>query len=134
MTEPKPHAQMRSEQQRAARKALFVQATSHAPDTTNPVALRAVIFQVLGIVVAWLIYRYVLIGHEGRLLGQPAEVVVAIVLIVAGMLGTIAGRMKATSPRTAAGIAITNAFGDPLTTPTLDVDQAVVQATALSIP
>lgn len=92
------------------------QANDNSLGNTEPVAISQVIAQILGIAIAVLVYKGYLEPSEGAVITAQSGIIVAAILSLAGIIGAIAGRAKAYSPRSAAEIAVTNASR---TTPTL---------------
>lgn len=84
------------------------QATDGSLDNTEPVTFRQLAAQIVGIIVAVLIFKGYLEPSEGAALGVQSGVIVGAIMASAGILGAVAGRMKAYSPKTAAKIALTN--------------------------
>lgn len=89
--------------------AVVAQSKDTSVDNTEPVAFRQIVSQVVGVIVTILIFKGFLEPQEGAALGLQSEVIVGALISVAGIVGAVAGRMKATSPRTAALTAVENA-------------------------
>jgi hypothetical protein len=114
-------------------RAVVAQATDDSVDNKEPVAFRQVISQIIGVAITLLLFKGVIEPSEGTFLGLQAEILVGAVISLAGLIGAVFGRMKASSPKTAAGIAVTNAVLPASSTPTLTVNEAAVEAAVLSV-
>ena len=78
-------------------------------DNTEPVMLRQIIAQVVGVVVSLLVlYGYVK-PEEGTIISAQAITIFSAIFVLAGLIGGIAGRRRAYAPKTVANIAIENA-------------------------
>ena len=84
-------------------------AADNGIDNTEPVAFRQLIAQIVGILIAILTYKGYVEQNEGQMLMAQSDVIVGAILVIATIIGTIAGRMRAYAPRSAARVAINNA-------------------------
>lgn len=94
-------------------------ANSDSLDDKEPVALRGIIAQIVGVAVAVLIFKGVIEPDEGAAIGVQSEVIVGAIISLASIVGIVAQRAKAYAPKTAAEIAVENAIAAPGTPPTL---------------
>lgn len=93
--------------------------TDNSIDNTEPVAFRQLIAQIVGIIIAVLVYRGYVQPAEGAAIGAQSDIIVGAIMVLAGILGAVAGRMKAYAPKTAAQVAVDNAAAPAGTPPTL---------------
>jgi hypothetical protein len=96
------------------------QAQNDSLGNTEPVALRQIISQIIGVVVTVLLFKGILEPQEGTIVVGQTEIIVGAVMSLAGIIGAIAGRQGAYSPRSAAEIAVSNAAKPSGAAPTLD--------------
>jgi hypothetical protein len=128
-----PHQQMQIELEQKRQTEIIEQAADDSIDNREPVTYRQIIAQIISVAIAVGLYKGVIEPGEGAILGAQSEVIVGSIITVGAILGAIAGRMKASSPKTAAGVAITNAVLPESSTPTLTVNPRVVEAAVLSV-
>ena len=109
------------------------QALDDSLGNREPVVKSQVLSQVVAIILSVLVMRGLIEAGESAALGMQMEVVIGAIFTIAAIVGSILGRSKASSPKTVAEVAITNAALPPSSTPTLNVDQATVEAAALRV-
>lgn len=95
------------------------QATDNSLGNTEPVGLTQTVMQIVGVVVAALVFKGYIEPNEGAFITVQALILVGAILSLAAFIGAALGRARAYSPKTAATIAIVNAKAPAGTPPTL---------------
>jgi hypothetical protein len=76
---------------------------------TEPVALTQALMQIIGVIVAVLVFKGYIEPEEGTFITAQSIILLGGIISVAALIGSALGRARAYSPRTAASIAVDNA-------------------------
>jgi hypothetical protein len=98
------------------------QAADDSLGNTEPVALTQTIMQIIGVVVAVLVFKGYIQPNEGAFITAQSVVLIGAIISLSAFVGAALGRARAYAPRSTARVAIANAnlpAGSPpvLTTP-----------------
>jgi hypothetical protein len=95
------------------------QAADDSLGNTEPVALTQTIMQIIGVVVAVLVFKGYIQPNEGAFITAQSVILIGAIISLSAFVGAALGRARAYAPKTAATIAIVNAKAPAGTPPTL---------------
>jgi hypothetical protein len=99
--------------------AVVRQAADSSLPNTEPVALTQTIMQIVGVVVAVLVFKGYLEPNEGAFITAQSLVLIGAIISLAAFIGAALGRARAYAPKTAAVIAVANAAAPAGSPPSL---------------
>lgn len=95
------------------------QAADNSVGNTEPVALTQALMQLIGVIVAVLVFKGYVEPEEGTFITTQSLVLIGAILSLAALIGAALGRARAYSPKSAAKIAVVNAASPEGSVPTL---------------
>lgn len=88
---------------------VVAQAADNSITNTDPVALSQTIMQIIGVVVAFAVFKGFIQPEEGAFITAQSLILVGAIISIAAFIGAALGRSRAYSPRSAAKVAVLNA-------------------------